>query len=159
MSRWRQVAQTYQVNFQIIAIISQIAEAVKCERNFPEVGFLHCLQPRSKKKTRNSTFTFYCPTSNAKVRNFSFGSCTGRVKKCNKSVMHFKLIKQPTFRDATAGLPAKWSLRNEHRNSILMTSHYPDLGCASDWLNQISHATRRARSHQIGIHQSSQTTL
>lgn len=58
MSRWRQVAQTYQVNFQIIAIISQIAEAVKCERNFPEVGFLHCLQPRSKKKTRNSTFTF-----------------------------------------------------------------------------------------------------
>ena len=31
-------------------------------------------------------------------------------------------------------------LRNERRNSILMTRHYPDLGSASDWLNQISHA-------------------
>jgi len=58
MLRWRQVAPTYQVNFQIIAIISQIAEAVKCGRNLPEVEFLHCTQPRSKKKTRNSTFSF-----------------------------------------------------------------------------------------------------
>ena len=45
------VAQTYQMNFQIIAIISQIAEAIKYGRNFPEVEFLHCLPPRSKKKT------------------------------------------------------------------------------------------------------------
>ena len=30
--------------------------------------------------------------------------------------------------------PAKWHLRNECRNFILMTSHYPDLGSASDWL-------------------------
>ena len=29
--------------------------------------------------------------------------------------------KQPTFRDATTGFPAKWRLRNEHRNSMLMT--------------------------------------
>ena len=28
---------------------------------------------------------------------------------------------------------AKWRLRNERRNSILMTRHYPDLGSASDW--------------------------
>ena len=28
---------------------------------------------------------------------------------------------------------AKWPLRNERRNSILMTCHYPDLGSASDW--------------------------
>ena len=27
-----------------------------------------------------------------------------------------------------------------------MTRHYPDLGCASDWLNQISHASRPIRS-------------
>ena len=34
----------------------------------------------------------------------------------------------------TTGFPAKWLLRNERRNSILMTYHYPDLGSASDWL-------------------------
>ena len=56
------------------------------------------------------------------------------------------LRKQPTFRDATTGFPAKWRLRNERRNSILMTRHYPDLGIASDWLNQISHAARPIRS-------------
>ena len=41
-----------------------------------------------------------------------------------------------------------------------MTHHYPDLGSASDWLNQISHAARPIRSttqiwvvtrHQYGI--------
>ena len=41
-----------------------------------------------------------------------------------------------------------------------MTPHYPDLGSASDWLNQISHAARPIRSttqiwvvtrHQYGI--------
>ena len=41
-----------------------------------------------------------------------------------------------------------------------MTRHYPDLGGASDWLNQISHAARPIRSttqiwvmtrHQYGI--------
>ena len=41
--------------------------------------------------------------------------------------------RQPTFSDATAGFRAKWRLRNERRNSILMTRHYPDLGNASDW--------------------------
>ena len=64
------------------------------------------------------------------------------------------------FCDATTGFPAKWRLRNERRNSILMTRHYPDLGSASDWLNQISHAARPIRSttqiwvvtrHQYGI--------
>ena len=51
-------------------------------------------------------------------------------------------------------------LRNERRNSILMTRHYPDLGSASDWMKQISHAVRPIRgttqiwvdtSHQYGI--------
>ena len=41
-----------------------------------------------------------------------------------------------------------------------MTRHYPDLGSASDWLNQISHAVRPIRSttqiwvvtrHQYGM--------
>ena len=70
------------------------------------------------------------------------------------------LRKKPTFGDATTGFPAKWRLRNEGRNSLLMTRHYPDLGSASDWLNQIFHAARPIRSttqiwvvtqHQYGI--------
>ena len=56
------------------------------------------------------------------------------------------LRKQPTFGEATTGFPAKWRLRNELRNSILMMPHYPDLGSASDWLNQISHMARPIRS-------------
>ena len=50
----------------------------------------------------------------------------------------FSLSKEPTFRYATTGFPAKWHLENECRNSILMTCHYPDLGSASDWLNKIN---------------------
>ena len=45
------------------------------------------------------------------------------------------------LRDATTGpspSPAKWLLRNESRNSILTTCHYPDLGSTSDWLKNIS---------------------
>ena len=74
--------------------------------------------------------------------------------------MQSSLRKQPTFHDTNTGFPAKWRLRNERRNSILMTRHYPDLGRASDWLKQISHAARPIRSttqiwiatrHQYGI--------
>ena len=62
--------------------------------------------------------------------------------------------------DITTGFPAKWRLRNERRNSILMTRHHTDLGSASDRLNQISYAARPIRSttqtwivtrHQYGI--------
>ena len=38
------------------------------------------------------------------------------------------------------------SLQNEHRNSILMTCHYPDLGSASDWLKQTSYTAQPIRS-------------
>ena len=42
-------------------------------------------------------------------------------------LLHFhSLRKQPTFCDATNGSSAKERLRNEHRNSILMTRHYPE---------------------------------
>ena len=73
---------------------------------------------------------------------------------------HPGLRKQPTFGDATTSFPAKWRQRDESRNSILMMHHYPDLGSASDWLNQISHVARTIRSttqiwvvtcHQYGI--------
>ena len=51
-------------------------------------------------------------------------------------------------------------MQSESRNSRLMTRHYPDLGSASDWVNQISHVARPVRSttqtwvvthHQNGI--------
>ena len=45
------------------------------------------------------------------------------------SLSNSTLRKQPTFWDATTGFPAKWRLRNELRNSILMTRHYLDLFC------------------------------
>ena len=61
------------------------------------------------------------------------------------------LRKQPTFGDATTGFPAKWRLRNERKNSILTTRHYPDLGSASNWLNQISHPARPNRSTGTGV--------
>ena len=72
----------------------------------------------------------------------------------------YSLTKNPTFGDATTGFPTKRRLRNERRNSILMTLHYADLDSASDWLNQISHKARPIRSttliwvvtrHQYGI--------
>ena len=47
----------------------------------------------------------------------------------------YSLRKEPTFCDATSGLPAKLRLRNERRNTTLMTCHYLDLGSASDWLH------------------------
>ena len=63
-----------------------------------------------------------------------------------KRLCKSSLRQQPTFGDTTTGFPAKWRLRNERRNSILMTCHYPDLGSVSDWLNQISHLARSIRS-------------
>ena len=53
-----------------------------------------------------------------------------------------------------------WSLRNECRNSILMTRHYPDLGSASDWSCRVGNLIQPIRSttqiwvvtrHQYGI--------
>ena len=52
------------------------------------------------------------------------------------------LRKKPTFRVPINGFPSKWRLRNERRNSIVMTCHYHDLGSAADWLKQISLAQR-----------------
>ena len=46
----------------------------------------------------------------------------------------FSLRKQSTFGDTTTGFPAKWCLRNERRDSLLMMHYYPYLGRASDWL-------------------------
>ena len=70
------------------------------------------------------------------------------------------LRKQPTFADATTGFPAKGRLRNERRNSILMTYHYPDLGSVSDWSYRVENLLQPIRGntwiwvvtrHQHGI--------
>ena len=70
------------------------------------------------------------------------------------------LRKQPTFGDVTTGFPAKWRLRNERRNSILMTRHYSDQGSASDWSCCVGNLIQPIRSttqiwvmtgHQFGI--------
>ena len=61
--------------------------------------------------------------------------------------------KQPTF-------GSKWRLKNECRNSILMTCHYLGLNSTFDWLKQISHMAQLIRGttliwivmhHQYGI--------
>ena len=72
----------------------------------------------------------------------------------------YSLRKQPTFGDATTCFPVKWRLRNEHRNSILITRHHPDLGSASDWSYRVGNLIQPIRSttqirvmmcHQYGI--------
>ena len=61
------------------------------------------------------------------------------------------VLNQPTFR-RHRWFPCK--MTSEHRNSTLMTGHYPDLGSASDWLRQISHAARPIQSQaQVSRHQ------
>ena len=56
------------------------------------------------------------------------------------------LRKQTTSRDATEGFPAKQRLRNERRNSILMTRHYLDLGNSFDWSCRVGHLLQPVRS-------------
>lgn len=46
---------------------------------------------------------------------------------------------------APTTFPRKWRLRNECRNSLLTTCHYPDLG-SSAWLKQILLAPRPIRN-------------
>ena len=61
-----------------------------------------------------------------------------------KAGIFCSLRKQLTFCNATTGFRAKWWLRNEHRNSIPMTCHHPDLGSSSDWLKILCYLLRPA---------------
>ena len=70
-----------------------------------------------------------------------------------------KLSKIPIWR-RYHWFPRQMTSEKRAQKSILMTRHYSDLGSASDWLNQISYATRPIRSttqnwvvtcHQYGI--------
>ena len=73
--------------------------------------------------------------------------------KIGSSLSNASLRKQPTFRDATTGFPGKWCLRNELRNSVLMTRHYLDLfGWKFSSTNQkhYSHLRSFLRRHFVG---------
>ena len=60
--------------------------------------------------------------------------------------LRVNLRKRPTFGDTTTGFPDKWLLRNERRNSMLMTRHYPNLGTASDWSCRVGNLVQPIRS-------------
>ena len=83
-------------------------------------------------------------------------SWSKKAPECLSEYIERSLIKQPRFRDTTTGFPAKWRLRNDRRNSILMTSHYPDLGsiligCYKIYLIQSEALTRSRRWHAISM--------
>ena len=62
-------------------------------------------------------------------RGITHGRAKLNVFKCTS------LRKNPTFLDATAGIPVKWLPKlKTSRYFILMTRHYPDVGSVSDWL-------------------------
>ena len=54
------------------------------------------------------------------------GKREGRGEAASFTTLPWSLRKEPTFCDATTDFPLKCRLRSERRNSILMTSHYPD---------------------------------
>ena len=56
------------------------------------------------------------------------------------------LRKQPTFCAASTGFPAKWRLRNERGDSILLTRYYPDLGRVSDRSWRVGNSLQPIRS-------------
>ena len=61
------------------------------------------------------------------------GKREGGREAASFTTLPWSLRKQLTFSDPTTGFLLKWRLRIECRNFILMTSHYPDQGTASDW--------------------------
>ena len=63
------------------------------------------------------------------------------------------LRKQSTFGEATSGFLAKWRLRNERRNSVLMTCNYQDLGSTSNgfwWDEAIFQPIRSTHDPDLG---------
>ena len=78
---------------------------------------------------------------------FSSFYCLYLISVCARDffLRGFSLRKQPTFGDATACFHAKWLLRNEGRNSIVMTRHYPGLGSAFDWSSRVGNLIQPIR--------------
>ena len=80
------------------------------------------------------------PSSPSDIRNVYCTFKQGRFSKITNDTNSRKQAWENSPHFATP------PLRNERRNSILMTRHYPDLGSASDWLKKIFHAARPIRS-------------
>ena len=80
------------------------------------------------------------PSSPSDIRNVYCTFKQGRFSKITNDTNSRKQAWENSSHFATP------PLRNERRNSILMTRHYPDLGSASDWLKKIFHAARPIRS-------------
>ena len=61
------------------------------------------------------------------------------------------------FRDTNCiGFPAKWCLRNEHRDFILITRRYPDPDSASDWSCHVGFASTNQKHYpDLASHASS----
>ena len=57
--------------------------------------------------------------------------------------------KPPIFLNVNTGFPAKWRLRNWHRNFTLMTCHFPHMGIASDWLQQTPWGTTTQKHYLV----------
>ena len=73
--------------------------------------------------------------------------------KIGSNLSNSSLRKQPTFRDATIGFPAKWRLTNELRSPILMMRYYLDLfgwKFASTNQKHYSHLRSFLRRHFVG---------
>jgi len=82
------------------------------------------------------TFAFDCNYQDFCVLEIFFASLVHLMITCDS--MKPSLRKQLTFYEVAIWASAKQRLSNEHRNSILMTCLYSDLGSASDWLKENS---------------------
>ena len=66
-----------------------------------------------------------------------YGSCWIKEQGKTISFTFFRsLSKQPIFRNVTTSFPAKWRQRNERKNSMLMTNHYPEANFPRGTTNQ-----------------------
>ena len=99
----------------------------------------------------------YSPT--LAIKNITF-SCTMPAFVSEMCIrLSLSPRKQLTFGDATTGFPSKRRLRNKRRNSLLMTRHYPDLGCASDWSCRVGNLIQPIRKIQTKAQEKSQVTF
>ena len=94
------------------------------------------------------------------LRCFADGTNQSLVIVCTQATPSLAWENSRYFPTPPLDFPTKWRLRNERRNSILMTYYYPDLGSASDWSYRVGNLLQPIRSstwiwvvrrHQHGI--------
>ena len=131
------------------AIISSLVTPIKGVPTVNKSPVSKCRESSRVKRTHNnwrlitSACTFLGNTYNCDL--FVFGPEFAILKiplpeeKINKFCLGCLIISDSEILLDNAGFlkcqawMTKWRLRNESRNSILMTRHYPDLGSASAW--------------------------